>query len=67
VPAARIRALQDGLAATLKDPAYLSECVRQNLECSDPTSGAELRKILEDAYGAPADLVAKIRELNSSN
>ena len=67
VPATRIKALQDGLAATLKDPAYLAECVRQNLECNDPTSGAELQKILEDAYSAPPDLVAKIRELNSSN
>ena len=67
VPAARIKALRDGLAATLRDPAYLAECVRQNLECNDPTSGEELRKIIVDAYGSPQELVQKIRQLNESN
>ncbi len=67
VPAARIKALRDGLAATLRDPAYLAECVRQNLECNDPTSGEELRKIIVDAYESPQELVQKIRQLNESN
>lgn len=67
VPLARVKALQEALAATLRDPAYLAECVRQNLECNDPTSGEALRKILVDAYGAPPELVKKIRELNGSN
>ena len=67
VPAARIKALRDGLAATLRDPAYLTECERQNLECNDPTSGEELRKIIVDAYESPQELVQKIRQLNESN
>ena len=67
VPAVRIKALRDGLAATLRDPAYLAECVRQNLECNDPTSGEELRKIIVDAYESPQELVQKIRQLNESN
>jgi len=67
VPAARIKALREGLSATLRDPAYLSECGRQNLECNDPTSGEELRKIIVDAYESPPDLVQKIRQLNESN
>ena len=67
VPATRIKALRDGLAATLRDPAYLTECERQNLECTDPTSGEELRKIIVDAYESPQELVQKIRQLNESN
>ncbi len=67
VPAARIKALRDGLAATLRDPSYLAECERQNLECNDPTSGEELRKIIVDAYASPPELVRKIRELNEGN
>jgi tripartite-type tricarboxylate transporter receptor subunit TctC len=67
VPVARIAALRQGLAATLRDPAYLAECGRQNLECNDPTSGEELRKIIVDAYASPEELVQKIRQLNESN
>ena len=67
LPAARIQALREALAATLRDPAYLGECVRQNLECNDPTSGEELRKIIVDAYASPPDLVRKIRQMNEGN
>jgi tripartite-type tricarboxylate transporter receptor subunit TctC len=65
VPADRVRALQDALAATLKDPAYLAECEKQNLECGDPTTGAELAKIIADTYNAPKATVNKLRELNN--
>ena len=66
IPADRVRALQAALAATLRDPQYLAECGKQNLECNDPTSGAELAKIIADTYNAPAPLVAKLRELNNA-
>lgn len=66
VPAERVRALQAALAATLKDPAYLAECAKQNLECNDPTSGPELAKIVADTYAAPTATVEKLRELNNS-
>lgn len=66
IPADRVRALQDALFATLKDPQYLAECQKQNLECDDPTSGAELAKIITDTYNAPQALVAKLRELNNA-
>lgn len=66
VPAARIEALRAALAATFRDPGYLAECVKQNLECGDPTSGAALQKIVTDTYATPAPLVQKIRDLNQS-
>jgi tripartite-type tricarboxylate transporter receptor subunit TctC len=66
IPAERVRALQDALAATLKDPAYLAECEKQNLECNDPTTGPELAKIIADTYHAPKATVAKLRKLNNT-
>jgi tripartite-type tricarboxylate transporter receptor subunit TctC len=66
VPAERVRALQDAIFATLKDAQYLAECEKQNLECNDPTSGAELAKIITDTYNAPQATVAKLRELNNA-
>lgn len=66
VPAERVAALQTALAATLKDPGYLAECAKQNLECNDPTSGADLAKIVTDTYNAPQALVEKLRDLNNS-
>jgi tripartite-type tricarboxylate transporter receptor subunit TctC len=66
VPADRISALQAALAATMKDPAYLAECEKQNLECNDPTSGAELAKIIADTYNAPKAIVDKLKDLNNA-
>lgn len=65
VPAERVAALQAGLAATFKDPAYLAECAKQNLDCDDSTTGPELAKIVYDTYNAPKATVEKLRELNN--
>lgn len=66
-PPARVSALRSALVATFRNEAYLAECAKLNLECADPTTGAELEKIIVDAYSAPADVVRKIRELNQAN
>ena len=65
VPADRVAALRTAISATFKDPGYLSECDRLKLECSDPTSGAELAKIVADSYNAPQPLIEKLRALNN--
>jgi tripartite-type tricarboxylate transporter receptor subunit TctC len=66
IPEERVRALQEAMAATFKDAQYLAECEKQNLECSDSTSGAELAKVVRDTYAAPKPLVDKLKELNNS-
>ena len=66
VPAERVTALQAAIAATMKDPAYLAECEKQNLECNDPTTGAELAKIIVGTYNAPKATVDKLKELNNA-
>jgi hypothetical protein len=66
VPKDRVAALQTAIAATLKDPQYLAECQKQNLECNDPTTGPELAKIIKDTYGAPKAIVDKLKDLNNA-
>jgi hypothetical protein len=66
VPLARIEALRKALMLTFKNPAYLAECTKLNLECADPTTGDDLRKILIDAYSAPEAIVKQIRMMNQS-
>jgi tripartite-type tricarboxylate transporter receptor subunit TctC len=65
VPAARVAALRTAIMATFKDRGYLVECERLKLECSNPTSGEELAKIVADSYNAPPALIAKLRDLNN--
>ena len=52
--------------ATLNDSQYRAECDKQNLECNDPTSGAQLAKIVADTYGAPKSIVDKLKDLNNA-
>jgi len=66
VPAERIAALRTAIASTFKDPGYLSECERLKLECTSPTSGEELAKIVADSYNAPQPLIERLRALNNT-
>jgi tripartite-type tricarboxylate transporter receptor subunit TctC len=56
VPAERLAALREGLTATFRDPAFLADCERQRLECSDHHSGAELEKLIREAYATPDEI-----------
>lgn len=67
VPQARIVYLAAALGLTFQDPGYLTECKKQNLECDDPTLASELARIIANTYGAPASIVAKLRELVKGN
>jgi len=42
--------------ATFKDPAFLTDCVQQRLECSNAKTGAELDGLINRAYATPADI-----------
>jgi tripartite-type tricarboxylate transporter receptor subunit TctC len=66
VPGERIAALRTAIAATFKDSGYLRECEKLKLECSNPTSGEELAKIVADSYHAPQPLISKLRAVNNA-
>jgi hypothetical protein len=58
--------LRTAIAATFKDSGYLRECEKLKLECSNPTSGEELAKIVADSYYAPQPLISKLRAVNNA-
>jgi tripartite-type tricarboxylate transporter receptor subunit TctC len=62
VPPARLAALRDAFAATMKDPGFLAEAGRLQLEI-DPLGGEAIAKLLAGAYAAPRDVVARAAAL----
>ncbi|MHA1109156.1 MAG: hypothetical protein ACTSQV_08570, partial [Alphaproteobacteria bacterium] len=57
VPKARLKALQAGFDATMKDPKYLADMKKQKLELN-PISGVQIAKLIDDLYNSPKDVVA---------
>ena len=62
VPRERITALRSAFDATMKDPAFLDDAKLQRAEI-DPVSGEDINALLDRVYAAPADVIARIREL----
>jgi len=60
IPAERAALLRSAFDATMKDPAFLAEAKRSNLEIA-PVTGAELQRLVAEVYRTPADVVAKTR------
>jgi tripartite-type tricarboxylate transporter receptor subunit TctC len=56
VPADRVAALRQAMAATFKDPQFLADCEKQGIDCADTRSGAELEALIKRAYAAPDDI-----------
>jgi tripartite-type tricarboxylate transporter receptor subunit TctC len=58
VPAEKIQTLRDAFDATMKDPEFLAEAQKLNLDVS-PLSGAEIDRSLAEVYATPKELVKK--------
>jgi|LauGreDrversion4_2_1035121.scaffolds.fasta_scaffold49339_2 tripartite-type tricarboxylate transporter receptor subunit TctC len=56
IPPARLEALRRAFDKTMKDPDFLREAERAQLEIS-PITGEEMEKIIVDAYKTPPELV----------
>ena len=62
VPAERIAILRRAFDATLKDPAFLADARKFQMEI-DPLTGAEVERLLRAAYSAPEPVVAAAAKL----
>ncbi|MCH8858031.1 MAG: hypothetical protein IID54_00465 [Proteobacteria bacterium] len=62
VPPELIAVLRQAFEATIRDPAFLVEASRLNLEI-DPLTGQEIETLLKTAYSAPAHIVARAAAL----
>jgi tripartite-type tricarboxylate transporter receptor subunit TctC len=58
IPPARAAALRTAFDATMRDPGFLAEAQRLNLEVN-PVSGAALADLVAELYATPKDVVAK--------
>ena len=61
-PAGRVAALRRAFDATVRDPAFLAEAARLQLEV-DPLTGAEIETLLRAAYAAPRPIVERAARL----
>jgi tripartite-type tricarboxylate transporter receptor subunit TctC len=56
VPADRLSALRAAFEATMKDPAFLADAKKQDLEVR-PIMGADAETLIREVYSTPADIV----------
>lgn len=66
VPQARIAALRTAFAATVKDPLYLAEIKKRNLD-ANPAGHAVLEKIVMDTLATPPAVIAKAAAIARKN
>ena len=62
VPADRVMALRRAFEGTLKDPEFISEAAKMQLEI-EPLTGDQIDKLLAKAYGSPKATVQRAVEL----
>ncbi len=62
VPQGRVAVLRKAFDATVKDQAFLDEAKKQDLPV-DPATGDDADRILKTIYSAPAEYVAKARDV----
>lgn len=57
VPQARVAEVQRAFTEMAHDPAFLADAQAHGLEISDPKSGAEIQRVLDDLYNSPPDAI----------
>ena len=65
VPAERIQVLQKAFDQAVKDPQFLAEAQKMQLDVS-PKSAAEAMRILEEIYSLPPDIVQEAKSVISN-
>ena len=66
VPQDRVAALRKAFAATVKDPAYLAEIKKRNLD-TNPADHAALKKIVMDTLATPPTIIAQAASIARKN
>lgn len=66
IPADRLAALRAAFDATMKDPAFLAEAKKLDLEVR-PVSGVEVEKLIKEIYASPPDVVKLAAQVEKSS
>jgi tripartite-type tricarboxylate transporter receptor subunit TctC len=61
IPADRVKALREAFTATMRDPEFLAETQKLQLNI-DPTTGEEMQRIVREAYALPESVIMKVRK-----
>jgi tripartite-type tricarboxylate transporter receptor subunit TctC len=64
VPADRVALMRKAIEDTFKDPDFLAEADRLALGADNPRTGAQIQRVLEEAYKTPPNIVARLRTLS---
>ena len=62
VPADRVAILRAAFEATLKDPAFIADAAKLQMDI-DPLTGAQIEDLLKTAYSAPRPIVQRAAQL----
>jgi tripartite-type tricarboxylate transporter receptor subunit TctC len=62
VPAARVAALRQAFDATMRDPAFIADAAKLQLDV-DPMSGEEVQSLIAELGRTPPDVVARVRAI----
>jgi tripartite-type tricarboxylate transporter receptor subunit TctC len=65
LPADRAAALQSGFMAMTKDPAFIAEARKMNLDLS-PIDGEAVRKVVAQMGETPAEVVAQFKAITGA-
>jgi ABC-type phosphate/phosphonate transport system substrate-binding protein len=65
LPPEQLKALRQAFDATMKDPEFLAEAKRQNLDV-DPLAGEGVAAVVRKAYATPPDVVARTKAVLAS-
>jgi tripartite-type tricarboxylate transporter receptor subunit TctC len=66
IPPARLEILRRAFDAAVRDPAFLADVQRQNLEVEGPSSGEEIAAVADMVARTPPAIVARLVALLSS-
>ncbi|HEY4134550.1 MAG TPA: hypothetical protein VGO34_04990 [Alphaproteobacteria bacterium] len=61
VPEAQVTEVRRAFSAMMKDPVFLADAQKRNMEISDPKSGEEITAILADVYASSEDSILAAR------
>jgi tripartite-type tricarboxylate transporter receptor subunit TctC len=64
VPADRVAIMRKALEDTFKDRDFIADANRMALGVNLPRTGAQIKKMLDDAYRTPPNVVARLRKLS---
>jgi len=64
VPADRAAIMRKAFEETFKDAGFLADSNRMALGVDNPRTGAQIQRVLEDAYRTPPNIVARLRTLS---